>query len=208
MKVIIKYLRLICPHLGIALIVLAMVLGHFYNWRGKAVLLHTDQTNVFITKKQEIKVVDFALALSNFNVTYYDTGKPKSFEAIIEVEENNVTKTISLYVNHPCKMGFGQDLYLISYDHQHPKPEFCVVELVYEPFQGVFLVGIVLVLTGVFLTIFNPKKILGYEPNAAIVHAKFLEEKKEWLTTVSENGKTVAYHFRFRNCLKRIFERR
>ena len=152
MKLIIKYLRIICPHLGIALIVLAMVLGHFYNWRGKAVLLPTDKTNVFITKKQEIKVVDFALTLAQFNTAFYDSGKPKSFEAMIDVEENNVTKTISLYVNYPCKMGFGQDLYLISYDHQHPeKPEFCVVELVYEPFQGVFLVGIVLVICGLIL---------------------------------------------------------
>jgi cytochrome c biogenesis protein ResB len=148
-----KYLRLILPHLGIALIILAMTLGHFYNWRGKAVLLTTDKTNVFITKKNEIKIVPFALTLKEFNVTHYDAGESKSYEAIIIVEEDNATKTIPLYVNHPYKMAFGQDLYLISYDVLQPENEpICVVELVHDPFQGVFLVGIILVIMGMLLS--------------------------------------------------------
>lgn len=158
MKLILKYLCLVFPHFGIALIVLAMIFGHFFNWRGKAVLLTTDKTNVFITRNNEIKIVPFALTLSNFNVTFYESNEPKNFEAMIEVEENNVTKNISLRVNHPCKMSFEQDLYLISYDNQHPeKPEFCVVELVHDPFQGLFLTGIIFVILGLFLTFFNPK---------------------------------------------------
>ena len=149
MKIIIKYLRLILPHLGIALIILAMILGHFHNWRGKAVLLTTDKTNVFITPKKEIKIVPYALTLSKFKVAFYDSGKPKTYEAIINVEENNKTESISLSVNHPCKMGFGQDLYLISYDDKnYENPEWCVVELVYDPFQGLFLAGIILVMAG------------------------------------------------------------
>jgi len=149
MKTTIKYLRLILPHLGIVLIILAMALGYFYNWRGKAVLLTTDKTNVFITKNRELKIVPYALTLTQFNTTHYDTGEPKSFEAIIDVEENDIIKSIALYVNHPYKMDFGQDLYLISYHYLQPENEICcVVELVYEPFQGVFLVGIILVMVG------------------------------------------------------------
>ncbi|MCL1850270.1 MAG: cytochrome c biogenesis protein ResB [Bacteroidetes bacterium] len=155
MKVIIKYLRFICPHFGIALIVLAMILGYFYNWRGKAVLLSTDKTNVFITKDKKIKIVPYSLALLKFNATYYESGEPKSFEANIEIEENNAVKTISLYVNHPCKMGFGQDLYLINYDKHTKNPEYCVVELVYDPFQSVFLAGIILVIAGLVLWVFT-----------------------------------------------------
>jgi len=152
MKVIIKYLRLILPHLGIALIILAMILGYFYNWRGKAVLLTTDKTNVFITKNNEIKITPFALTLTQFNITRYDTGEPKSFEAIIDVEENNEIKSIALYVNHPYKMGFGQDLYLISYHYLQPENEICcVVELVHDPFQGVFFAGIILLMAGMVL---------------------------------------------------------
>jgi len=153
MKIVIKYLRLVLPHLGIALIVLAMILGYFYNWRGKAVLLLTDKTNVFITKNKEIKIVPYALTLSNFIVEYYNSGEPKDFEAIILVEENNVSKTISLSVNHPYKMGFGQDLYLTSYDKNTEAPEYCVVELVYDPFQGLFLTGIIFVMVGLVLGI-------------------------------------------------------
>ncbi|MCL2245799.1 MAG: cytochrome c biogenesis protein ResB [Lentimicrobiaceae bacterium] len=156
MKVIIKYLPLISSHLGIALIVLAMILGYFHNWRGKAVLLPTDKTNVFITKDNELKIVPFALTLINFRVDFYDSGEPKNFEAIINVEENSDTEAISLRMNHPCKMGFGQDLYLLSYDRQHSEnPEFCVVELVYDPFQGLFLAGIILVILGLILNCFH-----------------------------------------------------
>jgi cytochrome c biogenesis protein ResB len=113
------------------------------------VFLTTDKTNVFITSKKELKISPYALTLSQFKIEYSDTGEPKSFEAIIDVEENNTTKSISLSVNHPCKMGFGHDLYLINYDRVNPEnPEYCVVELVYEPFQGVILVGIILLMVG------------------------------------------------------------
>jgi len=152
MKIVIKYFHLIVPHLGILLIILGLTLGHFYNWRGKAVLLPTDKTNVFITKKKEIKIVPYALTLKQFKVELYDSGEPKNYEAIIDVEANNQTKTIFLYVNHPYKMAFGEDLYLISYDKQHlENPEFCVVELVHDPFQGVVLAGIILVMAGLVL---------------------------------------------------------
>jgi cytochrome c biogenesis protein ResB len=138
--------------LGIALIIIAMILGYFSNWRGKAVLLHTDKTNVFINQNKELKVVPFALTLSKFNVTFYETGEPKSYEAIITVEKNDNwknQKSITLSINHPCKMGFGQDLYLINYDRENREnPEFCVVELVYDPFQGLFLAGIILLILG------------------------------------------------------------
>ncbi|MCL2167835.1 MAG: cytochrome c biogenesis protein ResB [Lentimicrobiaceae bacterium] len=155
MKSLIKYLRIILPHLGILLIILAMILGHFYNWRGKAVLLTTDKTNVFITQTNELKIVPYALTLNQFIVKYYDTGKPKSFEAVIDVNENNETKTISISVNHPYKMGFGQDLYLISYDDKNSEnPEYCVVELVYDPFQCLFLAGIILVMVGMVMFYF------------------------------------------------------
>ena len=170
MKTALKYLRLILPHLGIALIILAMILGHFYNWRGKAVLLTTDKTNVFITKNNELKITPYALTLTEFNTTHYDTGEPKSFEAIIDVEENDIIKSIALYVNHPYKMAFGQDLYLISYHYLQPENEICcVVELVHEPFQGVFLVGIIFLIVGLLLNLLilfyfrNPKLLMNIE---------------------------------------------
>jgi len=147
MKAILRYLRFILPHLGIVSIVLAMVLGCFYNWRGKAVLLTTDKTNVFITKNKEIKITPYALTLANFKADFYNSGEPKSLEAFIKVEENNEIKTILLRVNHPCRMGFGQNLYLTNYAQHSENPELCVVELVYDPFQGLFLSGIILVIT-------------------------------------------------------------
>jgi len=155
MKILNKYLHLIFPHLGIALIILAMVLGYFFNWRGKAVLLTTDKTNVFVTKNNEIKITPYALTLTKFNITHYDTGEPKNYEAIIDVEENNEIKTFSLYVNHPYKMAFGQDLYLLSYNILQPENvPCCVVELVHEPFQSIFLLGIVFVMAGLLLWLF------------------------------------------------------
>jgi len=123
-------------------------------------LLTTDKTNVFITQKKELKIVPFALTLNNFNIINYASGEPKTVITFIDVEENNETQTISLQVNHPCKMGFGQDLYLINYDRENTeKPEWCVVELVYDPFQGVFLTGIILLIIGLILYLINKQKM-------------------------------------------------
>jgi len=158
MKIIIQYLRIIMPHIGIALIIIAMILGNIHNWRGKAVLLTADKTNVFITKNKEIKIVPYALTLSDIKVDFYDSGETKSIEAFINAEKKNETKTIPLRVNYPYKMGFGQDLYLISYDNNSESPEFCVVELVYDPFQGLFLSGIILIIIGMLLIKANTVK--------------------------------------------------
>jgi hypothetical protein len=147
------------PHLGIAVITFAMTLGVFYNWRGKALLLTTDKTNVFITKKNEIKITPFALRLREFSVTYYDSGKVRSYEAIIEVVENEETKTISLYVNRPQKMSFGQDLYLLSYNTLQPENEpVCLVELVHDPFQSIFLVGLIMLIAGILFWVTSNNK--------------------------------------------------
>jgi len=180
MKNIIKYLRFILPHLGIVLIVLAMILGHFYNWRGKAVVLTTDKTNVFITTNKEIKIAPFALTLLEFNVTHYDSGEPKSHEAVINVEQdssyfnpkfNSGQNSITLSVNHPCKMAFGQDLYLISYHYLQPEnAPCCVVELVHDPFQGVFLAGIILMMMGLILWLFTGKPFYPSGCNKKNIH--------------------------------------
>lgn len=141
------------------LIALAMTLGVFYNWRGKAVLLTTDKTNVFITKNDEIKITPFALTLKEFNITHYDSGEAKSYEAMVEVIENDEAKIISLSVNHPQKMAFGQDLYLLSYNFLQPENEpVCVVELVHDPFQGIFLAGLILLMAGSLFWLINNSK--------------------------------------------------
>jgi hypothetical protein len=142
-----------------------MVLGYFFNWRGKALLLTTDKTNVFITKNNEIKIAPFAITLAEFNVTHYESGEPKSYQAIIKVEENDNRKIqnskfkiqnfIPLSVNHPYKVAFGQDLYLISYQILQTENEpCCVVELVHEPFQGFFWAGIFSLGVGMILGCF------------------------------------------------------
>jgi len=148
MKVIVRYLRIILPHLGISFIVIALVLGYFFNWRGKAVLLSTDKTNLFITKNKELKIVPYALTLKDLKIERYDSGEPKSIKANIYVEEIYTTKEISLQVNHPFKMGFGQDLYLSSYNNNYENPDYCVVELVHEPYQGILLAGLIILISG------------------------------------------------------------
>jgi len=154
MKTILKYFCLIVLHLGMGLIIVAMSLSYCYNWHGKAVLLKTDKTNIFLTKNGEIKIVPYALTLSQLHVSFYDSGKPKKIEAIISIEGSKEIKTFSLHINNPYKLSHGQDLYLVNFDQTNPNnPEWCVIECVYDPFQHLFFVGIILVIVGLLLSL-------------------------------------------------------
>lgn len=86
----------------------------------------------------------YEMRLREFYLTTYADGSPSSFEAEVEV----AGKEVSLRVNHPYQLNFGEAVYLISYDRSASSPRYCIVEVVREPWRGVTLVGIGMMILG------------------------------------------------------------
>lgn len=149
-------IRFLFAILGIGFIIVALVGGHFLNWRAKAVVLKTDKTNVFVTSNNELKITPQAFTLHDVNVEYYTEKFPKKIDVSILMEENGNWKTVNLQVNKPYKLSFGKDLFLIKYDNnQKEDSQFCVLELVNDPLQYFFLMGLILIMISALLLILN-----------------------------------------------------
>lgn len=85
------------------------------------------------------------VTLTDFSVSYGDDGKPSDYRAFVRVGDEDVV----LRVNHPYQIRFGEDLYLSGYDTV--SQEYCILQIVREPWRHVTLAGIVMILAGALL---------------------------------------------------------
>lgn len=108
-----------------------------------------------INEKGAVVYTGHDMLLTDFIVDYHDsTNVPSHYAAMLSVDSVEVKLT----VNHPCRLDFGRELYLRSYDISAGcATRFCMVDMVSDPWSGVKLVGIILMIAGaVMLFIVGP----------------------------------------------------
>lgn len=89
--------------------------------------------------------LDVPVTLADFTVSYGDDGQPSDYRAFVRVGDEDVV----LRVNHPYQIRFGEDLYLSGYDTV--SQEYCILQIVREPWRYVTLAGIIMILAGALL---------------------------------------------------------
>ncbi len=89
--------------------------------------------------------LDYTLTLSDFTVQYGTDGNPSDYKAVVDVNDERV----ELRVNHPYAVTFGESLYLSGYDVAGG--EYCVLQVVREPWRYGILAGIAIMLLGALL---------------------------------------------------------
>ena len=97
--------------------------------------------------------LSYEVELKDFRIETYNDGTPSSYEADVIVAGNPVT----LKVNHPYSIGLAEDVYLSSYDSV--SGEYCILQVVREPWKYPALAGIIMMLSGALLLfIQGPRK--------------------------------------------------
>ena len=92
--------------------------------------------------------IEHQIVLDDFRLERYDSGVPSMFEAKLKVEG----KDVSLKVNHPYSLSFGEDLYLVGYDTSAGEDsEWCIMQIVREPWRYWAFAGIVMMLAAALL---------------------------------------------------------
>lgn len=87
------------------------------------------------------------LILKDFRLERYDNGVPSLYEAEVNVDGEDVM----LRVNHPCRLSFGEDLYLVGYDTKAGEDSaYCIMQIVREPWRYGAAAGILMMLLGAF----------------------------------------------------------
>jgi ABC-type multidrug transport system fused ATPase/permease subunit len=85
------------------------------------------------------------IRVQNLSFTYGDDDMLSDYRANVTVDG----MTIELRVNHPYCIKPGVDLYLSGYDTVNE--EFCVLQIVREPWRYGALTGVIMMLTGAFM---------------------------------------------------------
>lgn len=101
--------------------------------------------------------LDYDLELDSFAVEYYPNGRPSRFAANVHLGN----ETVLLEVNHPYAYRLGEDVYLTGYDvTKANESEYCILQIVKQPWKYVTVAGILMMLTGAILLFINgPKSV-------------------------------------------------
>ncbi len=101
--------------------------------------------------------LDHTLTLTDFSVTYGADGMPSDYRAVVTVNDERV----ELRVNHPYQVTLAESLYLSGYDMA--EGEYCVLQVVREPWRYGTLTGIVIMLLGALLLFVGGPRIRNNE---------------------------------------------
>lgn len=133
--------RFLIIHCGLWLAITSMFLGA----PDKQILrmqVNRTPSREAINEQGKSVFLDYELQLERFEMEQSEDGTPKQFRASVLVDG----KAVDIEVNSPYSQKFGEDIYLVSY-----APEGCVLQIVREPWRGVTLVGIAMLLLGAFI---------------------------------------------------------
>lgn len=85
----------------------------------------------------------YRIKLLDYEVEYAQTGMPSAYEAQLSIDG---AEPVMLAVNAPYGVSIGEDIYLASVSE-----DYCVLQIVKEPWRYFALAGILMLLAGAFM---------------------------------------------------------
>lgn len=85
------------------------------------------------------RILDYTLTLEDYDIRLDDSGMPRHYEAVIGIGGTSH----AIRVNHPYARTWQEKIYLISLGD-----EYCILEIVREPWQWLSMAGIVMLIAG------------------------------------------------------------
>lgn len=91
------------------------------------------------------------LVLKDFEVSLDEDGSARQYRALLTDLSEDGCDNIDVEVNKPFRLGFGRDLYLTGYDQTDETPQYCILQIVVQPYRYAILAGIIMTLAGAVL---------------------------------------------------------
>lgn len=85
----------------------------------------------------------YSITMCDYTAEYSEEGTPIAYEAMICIDGED---PVSLSVNDPYSVSIGEDIYLASVSE-----DFCVLQIVREPWRYFALTGILMLIAGAFM---------------------------------------------------------
>ena len=138
-----KGIRFILNHIGVLMALIGCFFGAPDHTVSRAIV-SGEAVHEAVGENGEIVPLPAAMKLDGFNVELDQRGNVRNYMALIDVDE----KKVELRVNHPYRISISEDVYLTSYDRDNPEPQYCIVEVVRQPWKYLIWAGIVMMMAG------------------------------------------------------------
>lgn len=145
-----KRWRFLLNHAGVWIALFGGFMGSSDIVTARIPVFFESENNEAQTMEGQYFYLDYNMQLIDFNVEHYQNGMPKSYVAEVKISdrENGNSSQVSLEVNHPYEYNLGEDIYLVSYDTRSDKPQYCILQIVRQPWKYVQLIGIIMTIAG------------------------------------------------------------
>ena len=138
-----KGIRFILNHIGVLLALIGCFFGAPDHTVSRAIV-SGEAVHEAVGENGEIVPLPAAMKLDGFNVELDHRENVRNYMALIDVDG----KKVELRVNHPYRISISEDVYLTSYDRDNPEPQYCIVEVVRQPWKYLIWSGIVMMMAG------------------------------------------------------------
>ena len=138
-----KGIRFILNHIGVLMALIGCFFGAPDHTVSRAIV-SGEAVHEAVGENGEIVPLPAAMKLDGFNVELDQRGNVRNYRALIDVDG----KKVELRVNHPYRISISEDVYLTSYDRDNPEPQYCIVEVVRQPWKYLIWAGIVMMMAG------------------------------------------------------------
>jgi cytochrome c biogenesis protein len=149
-------------HIGVLLILLGAMLGGIYGYNKIAV----------ISVQQSVMVSGVEIKLNSFEVSYYDNGMPKSYEARVTVIDGNSRQNDSITVNKPFTYK-GMSFFLDSFDadgvNRDGKASWVALRVRSDPGMPIVWIGAAATCTGLIVSFYIPHKRIWIKKSGEII---------------------------------------
>lgn len=145
-----KRWRFLLNHAGVWIALFGGFMGSSDIITARIPVFFDKENNEALTLEGKRLYLDYNIQLSGFDAEYYQNGIPRSYIAEVKVSDRKTGESslINLEVNHPHEYKFGEDIYLVSYDTRSDTPQYCILQIVHQPWKYIQLTGIIMTLAG------------------------------------------------------------
>jgi cytochrome c biogenesis protein ResB len=149
-------------HIGVLFILLGAMVGGIYSYNKIAV----------ITTQQSVTVTGIEIKLNSFEVSYYDNGIPKSYEARVTVIDGNFRQNDSITVNKPLTYK-GVSFFLDSFDadgvYRDGKASWVALRVRSDPGVPIVWIGAAVIFTGLVVSFYIPHKRIWIKKSGELI---------------------------------------
>lgn len=148
--------RFILLHAGLWLALMAGFWGASDRHVLRMALNEGEKSNIAFNMAGGAESIDYEIRLNRLTIESNAQGQLSKIEALADVD----TTTTTLSVNHPYQKGLSTKIYIVSQGiDSKDGAKYAVLEIIYEPWQWLMCLGIVMMMLGAaMLYIKGPKR--------------------------------------------------